>query len=446
MENLVGNLSYANQTTVNAAGLTILLILGISTLFLPRRWAVLPILVMACFVSSAQRIVVFNFDLNYLRVLLLVGILRIVIRGEYTAFTWCRLDKVVILWAVSATLFYTLRNASLSALVNRLGFSLDAIGMYLLFRCLIREWGDVENIVKGLVWISIPLSVFFIIENRTGRNLFSVFGGVPAITVVREGRLRCQGAFSHPILAGCFWAAAIPLFAAVWWKSIPNRIWAILGTITALLIIVCCASSTPVLGVLAAGIGAVTYSFRKEMRTIRLGLVGILVILHVSMNAPVWQLVARVSAVGGSTGWHRFLLIDRTITNFPKWFLMGCSGEMVASWGIWMADVTNQYVLEGVNGGFVTLCLFVYCIVIAFREIGKLWRRQKSQSYEMKLAWALGIAIFVHCMQFIGVSYFGQANIQWYLLLAIIGSLSTMQTKKCVARATYPVRGQYELA
>ena len=43
----------------------------------------------------------------------------------------------------------------------------------------------------------------------------AAMGGVPEITVVREGRLRCQGAFAHPILAGCFWAEQLPLIAAL---------------------------------------------------------------------------------------------------------------------------------------------------------------------------------------------------------------------------------------
>ena len=171
------------------------------------------------------------------------------------------------------------------------------------------------------------------------------------------------------------------------------------------------------------------FYYRKQMRLFRWGTVGTLFALHIAMNAPVWHLISRISAVGGSTAYHRYLLIDRAIGHFSHWAFLGCSGQTVASWGIWRGDVTNQYILEGVNGGFLTMCLFIYCLTIAFQEIGRLWRRQRVRSREMKLAWALGVGLFVHATMFIGVSYFGQITISWYMLLAIIGSLS-LQKKK----------------
>jgi len=375
--------------------------------------------------------VVMSLDFNFLRILVLFGALRVfVIKREFTSFRWGRLDTAVCLWGTSSAVFYTLRLASLAGLINRLGFCFDVIGMYLLFRCLVRNWQDVDRIIKGFLCISIPLAFLFVIENRTGHNMFSIFGGVHAITMVRQGRLRCQGAFSHAILAGCFWASVIPLFVVCWWKFNQDKIWAVIGILAAMVIIYCCASSTPVLAVLCGGLGGCMFYLRRQMKVVRWGLLGGLFMLHVSMRAPVWHLISRVGAVGGSTGYHRFVLIDQAIRHFGDWGFLGCSGARVASWGVWAGDVTNQYILEGVNGGFVTLCLFVYCILVAYSEVGKLWRRQRPHSYELKLTWALGVCLFVHCMNFIGVSYFGQINILWYLLLAMIGSLSLVKTKK----------------
>jgi hypothetical protein len=151
------------------------------------------------------------------------------------------------------------------------------------------------------------------------------------------------------------------------------------------------------------------------------------------MKAPVWHLVSRVSAVGGSTGWHRFILIDQTINNFGDWWLTGCSIYTVATWGIWAGDVTNQYILMGVKGGFLTFILFIVLIAIAFREVGILWRLHSRNSYRLAVSWALGVSLFVHCTMFIGVSYFGQILIIWYLLLAMIGSLSRLPPSRKVA-------------
>jgi hypothetical protein len=178
------------------------------------------------------------------------------------------------------------------------------------------------------------------------------------------------------------------------------------------------------MGVLSAIIGGLFFYFRYSMRVVRWGLLLILIALHLWMKAPVWHLVSRVGAVGGSTGWHRFNLINQVIINFDEWWFWGCSGQTVASWGVYAGDITNQYILEGVRGGFLTMCLFITVIVIAFREVGRLWRLQMRNPYRLAISWALGVSLFIHCINFIGVSYFGQIWILWYLLLAMIGSLS----------------------
>jgi hypothetical protein len=415
---------YTNQTTVHPLGLLAVAVLGLCVLNLPRRWAVLPLLIMACFVPSAQRIVIAGLDFDFLRIMVLFGVMRLILRKEYINFLWKPLDTALVLWTISSMFFYILRQGDFAAVVNRLGFAFNAFGMYFLFRCLIQDWQDVDQIIRGCIWLSIPVAILFLLENLTGRNLFSVFGGVLAITDIREGKLRCQGAFSHPILAGCFWASLMPLFAALWWKSVRDRALMITGLITSSIVVLCCASSTPLMGVLSAMIGGLFFYFRNSMRFVRWFILLTLIALHLVMKAPVWHLVARGSAIGGGSGWHRFNLINQTIIHFKEWWLKGCSGQTVVSWGVYAGDLTNQYILEGIVGGIATMCLFIAVIVIAFREVGRLWRLQTKNLYQLAISWALGVSLFVNCMNFIGVSYFGQIWIVWYLLLAIIGSLS----------------------
>lgn len=424
---IVGNPEWANQTMVHPVGFASVLLLGIALLLLPRRWAVLPMLIIACFIPSAQRVVIMGMDFNFLRIMVVFGFFRLLFRREYKSFTWSSLDTAIVLWGLSAMTIYVFREGSFSAFVNRLGFGFDAFGMYFLFRCLVQNWQDVTTIILGLILISLPVAFFFIIENRTSRNFFSVFGGVPEITRIREGRLRCQGPYSHPILAGCFWAALLPLMAAFWWKSAKDKLGAIIGVLAALLIVGCCASSTPVMGVLGAVGGGLMFYFRRYMRPIRWAVVGLLVALHLMMKAPVWHLISRVSAVGGSTGYHRYILINGAIKYFHEWALLGTNST--AHWGWGAQDVTNQFILEGVRGGFSTFVLFIVVIALAFREVGRLWRKQTRHPYRLALSWALGVSLFVHCLNFIGVSYFGQIHILWYLTLAMIGSLA-VQTHK----------------
>lgn len=424
-----GALEYQNITNIHPLALVAVIVLGIAMLCVPRRRAVLPMLIIACFISSVQKISILNMDFNLLRIMVIFGVVRLMIQKEYLGFHWRPLDTAMVLWTISSMVIYILRQGDFAAVTNRLGFGFDAFGMYFLFRCLIRNWEDANTIVFGLLLISIPVALFFIMENRTGRNLFSVFGGVPEITRMRDGRLRCQGAFPHAILAGCFWASLMPLFAAYWWKSLKDRVWAVVGLSTSSIMVICCASSTPVMGVLAGLVGGLFFIVRRYMRVVRWSILLLLTALHWMMEAPVWHLISRVSAVGGSTSYFRYMLINGTINHFSEWALLGTKSTAHWFWGA--QDITNQYVLEGVRGGFLTLVLFVVVIAFAFRDVGNLWRRQKEKPYNLALSWALGVSLFVHCVNFIGVSYFGQVHILWYLLLAMIGSLSA-QTQNLV--------------
>lgn len=433
---VVGTAAYENQTSVSPLGVLVVVIACLFVLALPRRWTVLPFLAMACFVSLAQRVVVFSLDFDFIRITVLFGIIRLMLRREYIGFVWKPIDKVVLLNTTSLMFFYIVHYGTVGAIINRLGIGFNALGTYFLFRCWIRDWADVDRIIVSFIWISIPEAIFFLLENQTGRNVFSYFGGVPEITVIRQGRLRCQGPFTHPILAGCFWASVIPLVATGWWKSTKDKVLATIGVTAAVVIVICCASSTPVLGALCAIIGAGFFVLRKKMRWVRWTLLLTLIGLHVSMKAPVWHLVSRVSAVGGSTGWHRYNLINQTIINFRQWWLTGCSTYTIASWGIWEGDVTNHYIYMAVQGGVVTLILFIAVLTIAYGNVGKLVRIQRRNKYRQILAWSLGVTLFVHCVNFIGITYFGQTYIILYLLFAIIGSLTPAKPIKTATHAS----------
>ena len=227
---------------VHPLGLTVVSMLGAMMLAVPRRWAFLMMFIMVCFVSAGQKIVVFSLDFSFLRIMVIFGVLRIIYRREFLQFTWCPCDTIIVLWAISGTVIYFLQQGTISALVYKMGVSYDILGIYFVARCLITKWVDLKCFLLGSIVTSVIVMVFFGLEARTGRNVFSIFGGVPATTMVRMGRLRCQGAFPHPITAGTFWAAIWPLYFAQWWDGHKGKIWAVIGTITVWFIVFACVS------------------------------------------------------------------------------------------------------------------------------------------------------------------------------------------------------------
>lgn len=415
--------AYDNSTTITVLGLFMLLVLAAGMITLPRRLTVIPLVLVACFIPVAQRLAVFSLDLTILRCIIAAGWVRVFTRHEHRGLRWKALDIAMLAWAFFSSVIYIIQQGTFDAVVYKCGVAVDTVAMYLLIRVLIRTWDDVFRLVDAISLLMLPIVFCFFLEFKSGHNLFAVFGGVPAITLVREGRLRCQGAFSHSILAGCFFASLVPIFFAGIVQAGARRkglaVFALLGCFA---IIAMCGSATPLMGVSAACAGTTLFWVRKRIRLIRWSCLLVLVGLHLSMKSPVWSLIQRVDVIGGSTGWHRYHLINAAIGHLGEWWLVGTVST--AHWGYFMFDVANQYILEGVRGGMITLLCFVVVIGIAFRGVGAMCRQVAGDRRRLWLAWAMGVSLFAHCTAFIGVSYFGQMIVIWYLLLAMIGSLT----------------------
>jgi hypothetical protein len=416
------------ESHLEPIGVCAILVLGLLILFLQRRHAIIPMLVLACFIPG-QDLVVATMHFGGIRILVVFGMLRVLSIGEWKKIVWQRLDTLLVLFALSGTLVYVLQYGTLDALKFRLGQMYDIVGMYFLFRSFIRSWEDIASLAKAFSVISIFVAAAFVLERSTGHNLFAAFGGVPAVTMVRDGKFRCQGAFSHPILAGCFWASLLPIMGALWWRDAAMRTWAIVGVSCGFVIVFLCSSSTPLSAVIFGLIGALFFRFRRSMRQVRWALVGVLILIQLIMKGPIWGLVARMDLFGGSTGYYRFTLIDASIWHFGEWWFLGI--QDVGPWGNdynhYVSDITDQYVLEGTRGGVWTLGLFVAMIVTAFSILGRIRLKEERIRENLVMTWALGVSLLVHSLIFFGVSYFGQIISLWYLTLAMIGSLSEGQ-------------------
>jgi len=456
---------WANQTTLHPLGVVVLLICGLALLMAPRRYALVPMLAMVCCVASAQRVVVATLDFNFLRVMIIFGFARILLRGETTGWRWKLLDTVVTAWIITATMMALILQPTAETLVNRLGLVYDAIGLYFLCRVLVRDWSDVRAFAQGAAVLSIPVAIAFMIEQTTARNMFAVFGGVPEITVERAGRLRCRGPFVHPIVAGAFWAALMPLMAALWWQKTWRRFLAPVGVVCGSVVLFTCASATPLGGLIAGVTAAAVFPIRRLLPWIRWSMVIGVVLLQLVMVNPVWHLLSRMSLVEASTGWYRFKLIDDFIRHFDEWWLIGAASRKTWFMG---GDfvITNQYVLQGVDGGLMTFLLFIGIIVCAFWSVGRIVHRaERRRIRELRvaragdsptavprraprrvqrarfapghqriaLAWALGTSMVILCAVFVGVSCFGQVTLVWYLMLGFIGSLAPAGRRRRVA-------------
>ena len=347
----------------------------------------------------------------------------IILRREASSIQINTIDNAILWWVVVSVVTGTLLEMTYNALINRLGFAYNTIGLYFLFRVFIQNLNDFNRLLKALAIIMVPLAIAMIIETETGRNLFSVFGGVKEFSETRYGQTRSQGSFAHPILAGTFGATSIPLFVSLWFWDSSAKWLATTGIIAATIITLLAHSSGPTIAYLFAIIGMLMWPFRFHMRAIRWGILLGIIALHMVMKAPVWYIIARICHIIGGTGFHRSDLIDAAIRHFDEWWLLGTTSN--AQWGFLMRDVTNQFVREAIDGGLLKLVLFITIIALCFRGIGLVLKlMQNEPSTKSMCVWLLGVALLTHVASFMSVSYFDQIIVFWYLLLATISNLS----------------------
>jgi len=286
---------------MNPIAIILFLVCGWATLSVERRWAPLPLLIGCCYITMGEGIVLGPIHLPIYRMLLLVGMVRVIIRGETFVGSWNVVDKMIVVWAAwtfQASLFHLWEPGSGPLFIS--GVVLNLTLNYFLIRIWCSEPNDLACIVRAFGILLLPIAFEMLFEKATSHNLFSIFGGVPAITAMREGRLRAQGPFRHPILAGTVGAACLPMFLGIWRQHRQSMTLAIAASVT---IVIASASSGPLFAA-AAGVGALCiWRTPKLALILRRGAVLLYLILMMTMKQPPYYLLGRLNVIDGSTGW-----------------------------------------------------------------------------------------------------------------------------------------------
>jgi len=427
------------ETVLNPAILILVLIAGILICVWPRRKALAVFLAAAILIPMDQILLIGPAHFPMLRLLVLFGIVRIV--RERKSSNWQllsgginKIDIALILLTLFTALNGVLLFQETGAAVYQLGNIYSDLGVYFLLRFLIRDEQDIVRAIQTLAGIAALVAVIMIYERVSGHNPYALLGGANAAAyanlMARDNKFRAIGCFSHPILAGTFGAVLVPLFVGLWWKSRKYRTIAVIGIVSSTVMTVACNSSTPVLGYAAGVLALCLWPVRRWMRAVRWGILITLISLHLVMKAPVWHLIARIDISGGSSSWHRFMLVDQCIRHFGDWWLVGVKDTSAWGWDMW--DTANQYVGTCDNSGLIPFLLLLAILVYGFKYLGRA-RQAAATEKEKKKAlfiWALGAALFANVIAFFGISYFDQTIVGWYGLLALISAAVALPHKQ----------------
>jgi predicted membrane protein len=398
---------------------------AVALFFVPRRWAPLPLILCACYITRVG-VDLGPFTFTPLRILVCVGLLRVLAKREEVGGGIQSIDRWMMVWGAWLVASVFFHNHPAEQLVTRLGLVLDSWGLYFLFRVFCHSRDEFVGIFRLIAILLAPLAMAMLIEKASAHNVFAVFGGVPEAPIIRASQVRAQGPFGVSILAGTVGAVCVPLLIGLWRI---HRTSALIGLTAAVGIIYASTSSGPILTAMWGVAGLLVWGCRYQMRWIRWAAVVAYLTLNAAMNDPAYFLMARIDLTGSSTGWHRAELIRSAFSHFSEWWFAGT--DYTRHWmpyGIqWSADhsdITNHYLSMGVLGGLPLILAFVMVLVKAFSMLGEGLRDHAGESPQRQfLVWALGASLFAHTITFLSVTYYDQSVLFLYLTLAGAGAM-----------------------
>lgn len=406
------------------------LITSIAVFATSRKNAPFPVLCGICYLTMGQGIDIGPFSFHAYRIILLFAIFRVFIRGEQKNYISNPVDKLVWLWAAwtfFASLFHEYTPGS--GPVFALGNIFNIVVAYFIFRLWCQTIEEVQSLVKFLAIVLAPIAIEMILEKITGVNSFAFLGGVPENVVMREGALRAQGPFRHPILAGTVGATCVPIMISIWGSS---RLISMVGIVSGVTMVFASASSGPIIS-LAAGLTCViAWRFRRyTMKAFWTGFTGYVLIDIISSRPAYHVLVEKLAVVGGSTAYYRARLLDTAIRHFDEWWLFGT--DYTRHWigpGLGSVingnhmDITNYYLGMGINAGIIAILILVTILWKSFRAtVSFIDTQDTKENYPIKHSiWCISASLASHALSSFSVSYFDQSLVFFWATVALLSS------------------------
>jgi len=379
-----------------------------------------------------------TLDISLSRIVVAVLLLRCLRDSALKAkFKWCRLDSWIIFFVILsfAIPMIAWRQPIASVLENRSGALLDTFAAYFVGRLCLTDRGAFITTTKWIALALAPVAILGIVESCSGWQPYRQLGVYcPWKTVVdmrpnlRSGFFRAVGPFSHPILFGATFAMFMPL---VYWLRHERGTWrklAYILTLTAILGAVSSMASGPWMMIIFMIVFLALERHKHLVKPMVIFVISSCFLIGIISNRPFYHvIVSKANPIGGS-GWHRAKLIDCAIEDFNEWWLVGYgsrSPDWGKSLGMSWTDITNQYIMFGVQYGILGVVAICGILATSMYMMIQLHRAARDPVIK-SLCWALGCTIATLAISFNSAAFFGQAVTLFYCVLGMIGSTDCM--------------------
>lgn len=409
---------------MNAAALVFVVLNSGAILLLPRRWVTIPLLATCCYMSVGLGIELGSISLPIFRIVLAFGIFRVILRREAFPGPLNAVDKLMItmgIWLVFASFFH--EQLPGSGLQFTTGVVVEIVSIYFLTRIWCRDLSDLFSIIEVVAWLLVPVAVAMVAEHVLKINFFAVLGDLSGQVYVRDGKIRAQGPFQHPILAGTVGAVCFPLMVGIWQR---HRLSSVVGMTASAVMVFASTSSGPLMSLLLGAAAIVLWKRRSWLPAIRWSFIILYIFAELLMSRPAYYLISKIDLTGSSTSWYRSRLIESAFEHLSEWWLFGA--DITAHWmpiplNSRQADLTNYYIYIGTLGGLPALLIMVAIFWRCFKWVGRGVVTTSAMPQWQFMIWCLGAALFAHAATSISVAYFDQSKTFLWLNIGIISSM-----------------------
>lgn len=361
------------------------------------------------------------------------------LRGE---FNWRVHDLLLVAgsgWIVfSLVMIYGIERG----LPSGLGVALDLIVPYFIARVSISNFQDLRRALVMLAPVFFVFAVLLPLEaylqNRFIRDTAAaLFGGLGAseygmgsafviATDTRYGLLRAMGPFSHPILAGIFFASLLPLY---YWSGIKG--WPRLLGLSAGCFAVFTLSSAAYLALVMFGIMAAYDFVRRRVIFLSWPLftvsaASLALILHIISENGLISVLIRFTLTP-QTGYYRLLIWEFGTASVERNPLFGIGYEQFDALA-WMGDSIDAHWLNlAVRHGLPPAILLIALSFAVIWACARMASRVPEPDSSMLIGLAVTLVIFV--IVAFSVAYFGGMLIWFVMILGIASSVCAQRSK-----------------
>jgi hypothetical protein len=345
-------------------------------------------------------------------------------------------DWLILLAAGWTLIGFALTYGLEEGIVRGMGVVIDFAGSYTLARLAI----DSPQAMRRLLVLIAPglflVGLEMMIESLGGRLIVrpffaGIFGEVPdfqggevvgKLNLAQEGRLglfRAYGPFSHPILGGILLTCLMPMWLVGGIRSWPR--W--LGIASAVMGIFSLSSAAFIGLVLGAGM-VVADRLKRHIAGLTWpmigGVVAIAVIaVNLVTNRGVTGLLADAS-LNPQTAYYRLVIWEygsKVVWDNP---LFGIGYNQWARPAWMTTSVDAHFLALAMRSGLPTLLLLILGMITAF--VGTGTRAVLSRPADRDLLFALNVTLVVLVFGALSVTYFGEANVFFMMMIGIAAS------------------------